>query len=279
MRIPKLRQFIDSIRFAAENSVRWSEFDVMLKKYLLDRKVDLLKQVFHQSVGIENESLPMENFLLKMFVFFCSRSKIIDIIDDCDGEVEEKHNKLIQLRYEFDETDTTKNLVDFRSFFASYSVAGGCLRTEKSFQVCNFLQDTLILFAVCSHCNSDTISNICLTCARNILQIARMNVDSLKESYVNALHLLITRYVYIKKIAMSFSEIMQRSVEVRQDYSNRFHAKECNEAKYHDTYHRNSSKSFRSSLEHWLNEAQRTGELFPGRPIIRLDLGFERMEK
>ena len=82
------------------------------------------------------------------------------------------------------------------------------------------------------------------------------------------------RPVDIRELCKAVSGALRRSNEVHIEYFIRFSGKQSGECESCNRQHRTGEGIPLHGTENWLKESQRTGELFPGRPIVRPGLDF-----
>ena len=79
----------------------------------------------------------------------------------------------------------------------------------------------------------------------------------------------------VKDSCMPVSGILRLSKEVCWDYFNRFNGKQSDQSEPYTGLHRKGQEYDLADSEHWLDEAHRTGELFPEGPFVRPGLDFK----
>ena len=79
----------------------------------------------------------------------------------------------------------------------------------------------------------------------------------------------------IRGLASIISDVANAAIEVRNTYLELFESCEGEDTRMYNSLHKNGTGIADDSDRNWIYEAQRTGEIFPGRPKIRpsLDIG------
>ena len=107
-----------------------------------------------------------ELYLPSCVIVVCFRISRNQSPIDCDGDNSDEEysgtSAKLSLTYTIQEIDIRRTLIDFRRYFLSGSIVGGCLRSTDSVRVAIDLSDGLANFLRCSH-KYDEACNACRT--------------------------------------------------------------------------------------------------------------------
>ena len=87
-------------------------------------------------------------------------------------------------------------------------------------------------------------------------------------------HRIIEKVNQFRYLALVSADIIDKAVKSHDYYHAKFAANQEEDVLLHNTLHRNGMGLGEPVNEHWLVEAQRTGEFFPRRPQVRLRMNF-----
>ena len=161
----------------------------------------------------------------------------------------------------------------FFSCFGSGSIAGQALRSNSSIAASISLRKSLIRFGKCRHGSQELLSNPCLDCAVDLMRISRITQERVPSAsrFCSALADAVGPEFAqdVRLLALASSEILRRAIEVRGEYFGTLQSRQCQESEFYNRVHCTGDSLLGDSNENWLSEAQRTGEFFPGRPLVR----------
>ena len=151
IRTPRLREFVDSILTSAKQSFGVTDFKVVLKNSLWDRREELSNQFFNDVLEITSEVFVGARFLKAIFTSSGSIDPVQELGDGKDEEDATQPSGATKLRFIIDDTDICRTSIDFGRCFVAGSIAGGCLRNEHHLQSSQILSDVLVRFPFCFH--------------------------------------------------------------------------------------------------------------------------------
>jgi len=213
----------------------------------------------------------------------------IDITTEVDEEDEFNDDYALpvsgklRLRHNFPDADIRRTLIDFCRCFASGSIAGGALRNSDSVSCAERLKLSLRSFARCNHEQSDNISDldnltVCESCAISLLTEGK-NSEAIVPSASRLSQALAESCINrnrrnIRRLADRTADIIQSSIWARQDYFERFNQNSNESILDYTSKHKDGDAMMNDADGNWLVEASTSGELFPGRPVVRPAIKF-----
>ena len=183
----------------------------------------------------------------------------------------------------FSDFDVRRTISDIGRCFCANSVAGGALRDENSIPQAVPLRTALVSFANCQHENQRNNQNtlgmkICNSCTSNLDSVSRAVEEKISSaSRLDSAFTDAVQYSYesnLRNLSMATAEVIKSAIQARQTYFTLFDAKRGSDVIDYETKYRNIADSSVVGGEYWLCDAQRTGEIFPGRPEIRPRISF-----
>ena len=78
----------------------------------------------------------------------------------------------------------------------------------------------------------------------------------------------------LKNLAAGIASVLAHAVKTRRRFFERYNQHKSNEGKIYEEEHCYGTGIMNAPLHDWLAEANRTGEIFPGRPEVRLRIDF-----
>jgi len=283
MPTPIYRGFVDSILSSAMRAHGAVAFTVDLKKALWDKRNTLIPLFFTETDNTNDETYVVRKFISLCLAITSSADIAVDEEDEYNDDAFQEFTGKLILRHKFLDVDLRRTIVDFGRCFGSGSIAGGALRDYKSEVITESIISSLRSFAQCFHPMGESAGAfinrpICESCATALLEIGKRSeaivpsasrlVRALAESCINRSRR------NIRPLAERTADVLQKSLVVRRDYFERF-AENQNEAVLDYTSKHKTGDNMNGIVNgNWLSEASTTGELFPGRPVVRPSMKF-----
>lgn len=164
-------------------------------------------------------------------------------------------------------------LCDVGRCFCAGSIPGGVLRDELAVEGAKSLAKSFNLFGFCDHSDE-----VCAMCVESLLQTCAAERDSVPsisklgraicESVTEA------KFTNWRELALIVVDVLEQSLVVRSNFFELFEAERSYESRLYEVEHRDGRAINVPVQTNWLAEARLTGEIFPGRPIVRPRLEF-----
>lgn len=241
-----------------------AEATVLLSKKLLDQ--DAIGLFFSGSLGIQKDKAhyPRVHAVVK-FVQLCFARVIRD--DD--------ESELVRLRFRMSPKSLRLAACDVGRCFCSGSIAGGVLRSQASVGAAYSMKQTLRHFGTCSHSE-----NVCDTCADALLRASIEYRDDLPQIARICRSLCDSKwtgnYLDIREAALVVSNLLGSSISQREKFFQCFALERSFQSEAYEKDHKFGNGLHYVPHLSMYEEALRTGEIFPGRVLIRPRLDFGR---
>ena len=271
MRTAKYRAFIESVLLSARHANDDGVFSVPLKTKLWKSKEELISRFFFLP-SINDEALPVASFMVSAFEY-CSWKQRTAQNEEGTGELIVQHK--------MKHTDVRRTTVIIGREYASGSIAGGVMRDVRSVASSNELITEIRRFVSCSH--SGNVEGFCTNCCKAIFTAGQKSERALpcagKFAQAIADSAMSKTDIRLRGLAASVTTLMELGVVTRTEFSHAFDANMGDDVANYWVSHRNGDNYSQASESNWLREAQRTGELFPGRPQVRPGVDFGRAKR
>ena len=278
MKTPKHRLFIHSVAISARKQLNSLNFIVRVPKKLR-RHLTRYRQVFFTSSILAenqnglcitaNEIREARRFLQANLALTANdslRNYEGSSGDEDDGRVE------IFLEHRIEEYDVRRTSVEFARCFLSGSVAGFSLRSDLSCLGAKRLSECFQKFPVCSQ-NPESVCDLCVSELHNTARITEERVSSparLASCICDAE--LMNSNSTLRELCSAVHRFLVVSLNVREKLT------PTNEvipiSLYQDHYSAGDVVNTGEVVQNWLLESNRTGEFFPGRPVVRPRIDF-----
>ena len=280
MRTPKNHAFVDGICLSARKNVMESKFNPALHRKFNSIKVGLYKTFFQEDLSSGQEEYYVSKFLRCCYtVSTMTESGNIGADDD---EYEEHNNqkRLYFLSHNFDDIELRRSITNFGRCFLSGSIAGAAVRNKNSSKHASILQSHLLKLAGCGSMTDNSVWSECTSQLlfaakefRESIHSAALISNSIAESAI------VARSKNLRGLVGEVALILKSAVSVRNKFVEAYDKEKFDGAAQYEHDHRHGSNNMEGVLEDFLLEAQRTGELFPGRPEVRPRVDFGSTSK
>jgi len=174
----------------------------------------------------------------------------------------------------FPSSQLKMSMIDVARCFTANSIPGGVFRDEKSVRVAELFRYALRRFSGCMHNPS-----ICEECLVNLVTISVEHADHLPPVSKLARDLCeaveTTYHPVYRDLAILLADLLLEATKVRTSYLQSFEREASQELQSYTLEHRQGlGMTERMQPENWMDEACRTGDVFPGRPIVRPRIDF-----
>jgi len=182
-----------------------------------------------------------------------------------------------QLAHSLPSLELRRTAIELIRCFVADSIAGGSLRQATAIETAKSLFKGLEMFSACCHESNDMARiNVCNACIHQLSNAAKAST----EDIASAAHVADTiavrafrkRFTLLKDVASCIASILRCAVDTAMEFPTKFLALATPEAVAYANDHEAGDDPVQP--EHWLDEAQRTVELFPCHPEVRPRIGF-----
>ena len=187
------------------------------------------------------------------------------------------------LTHKIHDLEIRRSLIEFGRCFLSGSIPGGVLRMTSSGSEARKLSDAFVTFASCSHDNGGLV---CASCAQELYNKARNTGDlipvacQLGKAVANAILYHSFDANKVRILAHEVANILSHAERVRDEYFWKFSSSAGEDiASYTLTHRSGDALNIEILPGGWMGESSRTGQLFPGNPIVRPCIEFGRTKK
>jgi len=283
MPTPIYRAFVDSIFIAAKKSDGDLLFDVKMAPKLWAKIDFLTRKFFNNKDGLEDEAYAVAVYLSTCY-YLCQGPDEEDNTEDfCEYSWDEEvpFSGRLRLRNRFKDFNLRRIIFDFGRCFLSGSIAGGSLRNHESTAKAIALASSLTAFSKCAHEIYNVLASaVCHDCALRLLICSRDCVILIPSAAGIARCIAeaaaLRKESYLRVLAQCVASVLHRAVDVRSNFFLKFDERSKNDIRSYNARHRHGTTEMPVPCNNWLDEAARTGELFPGRPEVRPRIDFGR---
>ena len=148
------------------------------------------------------------------------------------------------------------------------------MRSTVSVNQAKFIAEEPSNFASCNHSGI----HICSECRENLFRTGQKIELSLSSAGRLACAIASAKLdedsYTLRNIAMVISDITSKAITVRHRFLESFEQNQAANVRLYNQLYRKGNGLADTADDNWLSEAQRTGEIFPGRPQVRPRITF-----
>jgi len=271
---PKLREFTDCMFLSAKKNEGKIQFYLDLSKRIRNQAEELRKTFF----GAEPPSkLPHpSSVLVRSFL------NLLYVVMEEENTDELRVPNIVArrkflVRHNIMDLDLRRTAIEFGRCFISGSIAGLVFRQESSSNLAAQIVPFLNQFSSCAHAGCGVICNQCTS----DLSVNSKRICSGLPAVSRMLKSLCDASIYgseghdsLRRIAVETACILERAIEVRRNYFHLFSLKQEEDIRTYKYEHMQGEGLEQDMTEDWLLLAAKTGQIFPGHPMVRPSIDF-----
>ena len=276
---PKLRGFLDDIYRSAKITSAGITFAVSVKPSLWRKSFEIISVILDAPLSDTHEACLIAKFVTWFFQINLTEEASNSLGNSGSDEEEALKPNNTAVHHKCDHIDVRRTVIDFGRFFTTGFVAGGSLRKASSVNAARLLAKELYKFSSCNHLSPSGRNCLCVNCAESLMSINHKVDDNLYAvpRFCRATSNSAFRSCFFNCRSLTFvvASIVTSAVEVGQRYFEKFESNQSDHVRIYSSIHQGETGIADDSNKSWLSGAQRTGEIFPKRPVVkpRLDFG------